>query len=179
MGHWQPTRCHSRTCGLIMSDAEKARFWGKVNKDGPVLFESLGRCWVWTGSLAGKGYGSFSWSGPGHRAHRISYIWAFGEIPANMQVDHACHNRKCVRPSHLRLATNKENQENLLGARADSSTGVRGVYYCSRNRWRAKVQHNGIAYQDYFEDFDEAAAWAVAKRLELFTHNIADRQVSA
>lgn len=73
-------------------------------------------CWIWTGSTFWSGYGNFN----GQLAHRASYELFVGPIPAGMQLDHVCHDetcrggtsclhRRCVRPVHLRVATNREN----------------------------------------------------------------------
>jgi hypothetical protein len=96
-----------------------------------------------------------------------------------MQVDHACHNRACVNPDHLRLASPKQNQENRRGAASSNrSSGVRGVTY-GRGKWIASVQHNGKRYNcGGFSSVEEAEAAVVAKRLELFTHNIVDREAA-
>lgn len=80
----------------------EARFWGKVEKTDD--------CWLWVGDIHKKtGYGRFWFDGRGHLAHRWSYITAVGTIPAGFQIDHLCNTRRCVRPSHLRPTTAKEN----------------------------------------------------------------------
>lgn len=89
------------------------RFWEKVNKDGPIpeLHPELGKCWVWEASKKKSGYGVFR-AGYGEsatQAHRHSYEWEVGKIPENLQLDHLCHNRSCVRPSHLVPVTGKMN----------------------------------------------------------------------
>jgi hypothetical protein len=100
--------------GRIIGDTE-ARFWEKVNKDGPAPEHrpDLGPCWVWTASLnAGthQGYGHF---GVGQKvvfAHRFSYELANGPIPDDRpHIDHLCRNHACVRPSHLDPVTNRQN----------------------------------------------------------------------
>ncbi|MFS2091036.1 HNH endonuclease [Paenarthrobacter nicotinovorans] len=149
------------------------RFWSRVNKTPG--------CWEWTGALNADGYGVFYLNRPNRQAHRVSFAMASGPIPEGHQVDHICHNRKCVRPDHLRLATPKQNCENLTGAYSNSASGVRGVYWHKRRRkWHASLQHAGRQiHVGYFHDLDEADRAVTAKRLEMFTHNDADRGVNA
>jgi hypothetical protein len=89
------------------------RFWPKVDKDGPIptYRPDLGRCWLWTGSGNGRGYGQI---GEGNRnlyAHRVAYELAIGPIPIGKQIDHLCRVRNCVNPAHLEAVTQKENVE--------------------------------------------------------------------
>lgn len=73
-------------------------------------------CWEWTSTINRKGYGVLSVHGKPVAAYRVSYMLFRGEIPPAMQIDHICHNRACVNPNHLRLATTTQNNENHTGA---------------------------------------------------------------
>lgn len=49
-------------------------------------------------------------------AHRASWIAYIGEIPKGMQVNHKCHNGKCINPAHLYLGTQKQNMQDMAMA---------------------------------------------------------------
>lgn len=151
------------------------RFWAKVNKTAT--------CWNWTGSSVQNGYGKFYLGGVRREvlSHRLSIEWANGPIPEGMDVDHKCHNRACVNPDHLRLTTRKQNMENLQGAYATSTSGVRGVHWSSqKGKWRARVTHNRHEYNaGFFDTVEEAEESVIQLRRELFTHNDADRRSAA
>lgn len=166
--HYQRWRLTGDPLGSTARTPEE-RFWAKVNKTD--------KCWIWTAHRDSKGYGRFSPAGRPDYAHRISYEMAYGGIPEGMQVDHECHNRACVNPSHIRLTTSKQNNENHSGPHANSTSGVRGVYKCKRTgRWQAVVVHDGRAhYAGKFDSTEEAEAAVIAKRNELHTHNDLDR----
>lgn len=90
---------------------DERRFWAKVNKEGPVVRPELGPCWVWTGytNRRGMGYGSFHQGVGMHQAHRWSWMFHVGPIPAGVRVCHRCDSPPCVRPDHLFLGTDKDN----------------------------------------------------------------------
>lgn len=80
------------------------RFWSHVDKSG--------ECWLWTAKRNAKGYGSFGTTGGQCAlAHRVSWALECGPIPPRLLVLHSlsCSSRACVRPTHLRLGTQKEN----------------------------------------------------------------------
>lgn len=68
------------------------RFWSKVDKNGP-LHPTLGtRCWIWTASKDGCGYGMFkiadgSKNGHCERAHRYSFEHSTGIAPGELEVE--------------------------------------------------------------------------------------------
>lgn len=147
--------------------AIEKRFWEKVAVAGD------GECWLWTACITKKGYAQFGIGRRHYQAHRVSYEMANGPIPEGMQVDHRCRNRACVNPRHLRLATNKQNNENL-GVQRNSRSGVRGVSWNTRNsRWEARVEHDGRKYfGGYHTTIEEAKAAAIELRNRLFTYNV-------
>lgn len=150
------------------------RFWSKVDKSGD--------CWLWTAALNDKGYGSF-WDKVNRRqipAHRASYEGHHARILGRgLCVDHICHTRNCVRPKHLREASNKQNSENRRSASRTSKSGVRGVsWHKKTGKWVAQVGHNYRRYHlGLFDSIEEAEVAAIAKRNELHTHNDKDRSL--
>ena len=163
-----------------LSEAEKQRFWDKVEKrqDG---------CWVWTGrtvttNSAGKlFYGYVHIGSHMYLAHRVSWSMFHGQIPEGMVADHQCHNPLCVNPAHLHVVTHQENDENRLGPSSSKSnrprSGFRGVTWDeSRHKWRVSVKHSGRSYNGgRYADANEANRAAIALRNKLMTNNLLDR----
>jgi len=134
-----------------------------------------GGCVIWTGNVGGE-YGVLTFAGKRVYAHRVAYEIANGSIPDGAEVDHTCHRKLCVNAKHLRLATHKQNAENLRGAHKNSYTGVRGVTFDrSRNQYRARIKHN---YREIhlgrFDTIEVAAAAVAEARRNIFTHSDMD-----
>jgi hypothetical protein len=154
-----------------MTAKQIARFWSKGIPEGA--------CLIWSGYRTEKGYGKVNVRGVAMRAHRVAFELTNGAIPDGGQIDHRCHNPACIAPRHLRLTTQKQNQENRRGPVRSNRSGVRGVRAHS-GRWIASVGHNGRQlYLGMFATVAEAEAVVIAKRRELFTHNDRDRQAAA
>lgn len=151
---------------------DEARFWDKVNR-GP-------DCWQWTGAPMTTGYGSIRFGGKNNTAHRISYLLNVGPIPEGMQIDHACRNRMCVNPDHLRLATDGQNRQNI-GIYSNNKSGVRGVsWYAPRNKWFAKASLAGKQfYLGYFADLAEAERVVTAWRRIHMPYSLMDQKEEA
>ena len=172
-GHYKRWQKYGEPTGVPTGSPTRTleeRFWEKVDKTGD--------CWLWMAAISRDGYGHISVDDRMVRAHRVSYELHQGPIPDGMQIDHVCHQTRCVNPAHLRLATNKQNCENR--SRSSNGSGIRGVsQHPVTGRWRADVCHHGRRYYlGIFATIEEAAEAAKAKRLELFTHNDADREAS-
>lgn len=132
----------------------RERFWAKVDKTET--------CWLWTGSISKCGYGKHWMDGAHQYAHRVSWTDANGPIPHGMQIDHICHEGRCVNPQHLRLATQGQNRQNPAGTRSDSKTGVRGVTWVpSRGKYMARATVDGkrvwLGYHSTIQSAEQAA----------------------
>lgn len=149
---------------------DERRFWSHVSKDGPVPDHAphLGRCWQWTRATGAEGYGAFRVGGKTARAHRYAWLLSSGDAPPPI-LDHACNNRACVRPSHLRPATPLQNVTNRVSANRNSSTGARGVIRNADGTYSASVTTGGREVPlGVFETLSAASAAAAAKRSELW-----------
>lgn len=92
---------------------DRIRFWSKVNKKGPVVYQNIGPCWLWTASVSGGGYGQFIAHGKLIVASRYSWEIHYGIIPDGMLVCHHCDTPSCVNPSHLFLGTELDNKRDM------------------------------------------------------------------
>lgn len=88
-----------------------ARFWSKVNLNGPINTHrpELGPCWLWTGSVERTGYGAFWLDGRKACAHIVAFQLAGHAVPDDCELDHLCRTRDCVRFDHLEPVTHAEN----------------------------------------------------------------------
>ncbi|WP_405508834.1 HNH endonuclease [Streptomyces cyaneofuscatus] len=118
------------------------RYWSRVAFDGPLpLVRGVtGHCHEWTGATNEKGYGTF-WHTRTVKAHRYAYRLAGLLLPAELDVDHRCRNRACVRPSHLRAVTHRVNllaSTNHAAIRAQQKACHRGHPFDAQNTIRAR-----------------------------------------
>lgn len=109
------------------------RFWSKVDKTQD--------CWNWTASLSDRGYGLFRFDGKTSRAHRVSYILAFGSIGGDLVIDHLCKNRRCVNPDHLELVSQAENIMRGLSGKENNSQLKKTQ--CPRGHEYTRITKNG------------------------------------
>lgn len=84
------------------------RFWERVDKRTP------DECWEWQGNKTPRGYGTIGDRDDSLYAHRLSYIFAHGEIPDGLYILHSCDNPGCVNPAHLRTGTQQDNINDAL-----------------------------------------------------------------
>lgn len=87
-----------------------ARFWANVE-------ETPSGCWVWKGGKMSSGYGHLRHEGRLLGAHRFSFLLHKGELSPGMVICHTCHNRACVRPSHIYQGTYQDNADDAVDKR--------------------------------------------------------------
>lgn len=97
------------------------RFWSKVDKTGD--------CWLWTDAPNSAGYGTFKVDGVTVMAHRFSWMLAGDELDPDLELDHLCRVRLCVRRDHLEQVTGEENKRRarLAQEALDGRLGDRGT----------------------------------------------------
>lgn len=117
--HYQRLKSTGTVAGSVRTLPERERFWAKVDQTGD--------CWEWTAAKNVGGYGRFTPEGQRESvaAHRYAYEAEHGPIPAEIQLDHLCRNRACVRPSHLEPVT---HQVNILRGIAPTAVNARKTH---------------------------------------------------
>lgn len=114
------------------------------------------------GSVAGvvneSGYIEIAVNGHKYRAHRLAWLYCFGEFP-EQQLDHIDNNRSNNSLDNLREASNLENSYNK-GISSLNTTGYKGVSIDKRsNRYRAYITVDGKQKSlGYYATAPEAAA---------------------
>ena len=95
----------------VLSEADKKRFWSKVDVRGP------DECWLWTACRNPKGYGMFRLGGKrgeSYFAHRISRFITTGSLSSELRVLHRCDHPPCCNPGHLWLGTQADNIRDMI-----------------------------------------------------------------
>lgn len=88
---------------MKMSPREYRNFVRKIH------FNTRSGCWEWTASRLPAGYGRSGLPRISYYAHRVAYAHWRGEMRPGMVTDHACLNKSCVNPYHLREVSQGDN----------------------------------------------------------------------
>ena len=114
-------------------------------------FSTSGLCERWNtlyagthaGSLSTNGYVYIKLNGLRFMAHRLVWIYHFGDIPAGMELDHINHQRDDNSIENLRVVTRKQNCRNLFLPKRNKS-GVVGVTFDnSLKKWKSQINIDG------------------------------------
>lgn len=100
------------------------------------------------GQTAGKvllnGYRHIRFRGESWYAHRLAWLFARGEDPTWLTIDHKDGDKDNNAISNLRLA-DETSQRGNVGLRSDNTSGIRGVCFDkSRNKWMARLTKKGV-----------------------------------
>lgn len=116
-------------------------------------------CWEWQGQITKIGYGSLRWEGKMQLAHRVFYKVYVGAIIEKKQINHSCHNRKCVNPDHLYLGDQFDNMKDMKKAGRDN-------YPKGSKHFKAKLTEEQVLLIRKRIDQGETAA-SVSKNLKI------------
>lgn len=98
-------------------------------------------CHIWTAALSDQGYGDYAITRRTVRAHRVRWMWAYGELPEETPfLDHAqrCIGRFCVNLTHLEPVDNAENQRRRQNVGYSIQRELRRVELVLRDERRAR-----------------------------------------
>src|SRR5579863_4424378 len=139
----------------------REKFWSKVDKNGPVVVESLGPCWKWNAARSKQGYGHLVTSQYDHikreqLAHRVSWIIHYGSIPDRLNVLHRCDNPECTNPSHLFVGTKADNSRDAVskGRTARGKRNARGLFEKEQVIAMRNARNEGLTYRQIAERFN-------------------------
>ena len=119
-----------------------------------------------------KGYITLKINGRGYFAHRLAWLYIYGEWPSEI-IDHINRERDDNRICNLRDVSSSQNNLNrTLNPKGRGASGRKGVTVLTRKdgtiRYQATICKNGdVAYLGLFDDIETAAAAyeaAAAKR---------------
>lgn len=101
-----------------------------------------------------------------HKAHRLAWLYVYGELPA-VEIDHINCDRLDNRVANLRLCIDGiVNKQNPAGKTRRNKSGRPGLFWFAKtNRWRVQITcDRKQIHLGYYRDIEEAAAvYAEAK----------------
>lgn len=119
------------------------------------------------GGVDGKGYREVQIDGRKYQAHRLAWLYVYGEMPSG-HIDHI--NYICTDNGimNLRKATHAENMRNRAAPK-NSTTGAKGVsWQKSAGKYRARITADGKSEFLGLFDTVEAASQAYADAAKRF-----------
>jgi hypothetical protein len=80
-----------------------------------VAYDAQTKCWIWSGTKTGNGYGSIRLNGSSAPVHRVAYELWIGPLTCEDTVDHKrqCRRALCINPAHLEAVSGPENTRRM------------------------------------------------------------------
>lgn len=120
---------------LLHYSEDTGEFTWRYDRPGQPLAGSIAGC------TTSEGYIRICVNKRYYLAHRLAWLYMFGEWPAE-QVDHINQIKSDNRRVNLRSVTHAENMQNRMQSKT-SISGYHGVYpTASGKKWMAKIRHN-------------------------------------
>jgi hypothetical protein len=124
------------------------------------------------GTRERRGYIMIGIDSQRHMAHRLAWLYVYGEFPKT-DIDHINNIKDDNRIVNLRLVTRKQNMQNVL-AHKHNTSGFKGVsWHKPKNKWRAYifVDYKQL-YLGLFETKEAAAAARLAAEKTYHSHRV-------
>lgn len=138
------------------------------DRETGVFSWALPRIGMRAGTIAGSphpgGYVAIRLDGRTYLAHRLAWLWVYGEWPA-LEIDHIDGDRANNAISNLRDVPRYMNSQNKKQANRDSKTGYLGVCRIPKG-WKAQIGANGVHHNlgTYPTPEEAHEAYLAAKR---------------
>jgi len=127
------------------------------------------------GSINNKGYWVIVISGRLYMAHRLAWLYVYGEWPAEL-IDHVKQDRRNTSIAALRQATHSQNRFNAKNNKNNTSS-IPGVRFdTNTDSWCAQLFVDGsYKLNKHFASCDDAIAARMQAEAELFGEFVPDR----
>ena len=125
------------------------RFWQKVEKDGSHLPGMTTQCWEWTGAYDNQDYPRFKMQGSAMYANRARHLIEGVPLKTEQHIVAFCQNKRCVRPEHHAVGTEKDSR----------SFGVGGRIYPGDQCLMRQVIAEGETVEYVAEAYDISVEW--------------------
>jgi hypothetical protein len=159
----------NRLCELLDVDTEKGIFVWKHTMGGKAKKGQE------AGALTANGYVAIRVDQQDYLAHRLMWLYVYGAFPI-INIDHIDRNKTNNSATNLRLASPKQNAENM-SLKSTNSSGHRGVYhrkYLKTNPFSVNIMHNRkTIHIGYFATVEEAVEARKKAEDKYFTHHTA------
>lgn len=116
-------------------------------------------CWLCKGAMVSQGYTEIRCHYRSFYVHRMMAMLTQGKIPNSYHVHHICGNKRCIRPSHLKVQSLKEHLQEHGKSRIEflspPSEPLRDCRHGHRewkwdgSQWRCKTCRNRQMIQRY------------------------------
>lgn len=139
-------------------DPDTGWFTWKISIPGRWKIKAGDRAGTSLKGKCGKRYRRLHYKGEHVSEHRMAFLFMEGRMPAESEeVDHENGDGEDNRWLNIVISTRKKNSKNLR-KRADNSSGVTGVSWCSdRNKWMAHIHVDGMMKNlGRLDDFNKA-----------------------
>ena len=157
---------------LLRYDPETGEFVWAIDRSSKVR----------AGHVAGHKHAQYGYiyigiDGMRYRAHRLAWMYVFGEHP-DAWIDHINGDVQDNRIRNLRKATPSQNQQNRGGAQRNSKSGLLGVQWWSpygqivSKPWRAMIRFGGKRLSlGYYATPEEAHAAYMTAKTKFHSHH--------